>query len=160
MSSSHGPHPQPGQPATKRKKWPLLLGGLVLLIIIIAVASQGGGDSSPTATGTDPNPATQAADTADGTLVMYEVTGPAKATNVTYTKEGFQMEQVANPTLPFRKELTFTDTVTGFSGLSLVAQNGQASGDITCRILVDGKEVANSTSSGAYAVVSCTGANI
>ncbi|GAA4705990.1 hypothetical protein GCM10023215_52580 [Pseudonocardia yuanmonensis] len=61
--------------------------------------------------------------------------------------------------LPWSKDLTFKDDVTAFSGLSLVAQNGGTSGDITCKILVDGKEVASSTSSGAYAVITCNGSN-
>jgi hypothetical protein len=67
---------------------------------------------------------------------------------------------VSGAELPFRKELRWEDEVSQFSGLSLVAQNGGRSGDITCRILVDGVEVASSTSSGQYAVVTCSGANI
>lgn len=166
--------PQPLAPK-KRKKWPFVVGGVVLLLIIIGIAN---GGSTPTTTtpaastsvatsvATAAAPAGVAAPAApvaaepaakSGTTVVYEVTGPSKA-SVTYTKEGFQMEQVTSAKLPFRKELQFSDEVSAFTGLSIVAQNA-GSGDITCRILVDGKEVASSTSSGAYAVVTCTGAN-
>lgn len=148
---------------SKRRKWPWIVGALAAVLLIAAVAGGGSGDS-PTSTPTPAAgaPAAPAAETAAaaGHTVTYQVTGPAKASNVTYTKEGFQMEQVSSAKLPWSKDLTFKDDVSAFSGLSLVAQNGGTSGDITCKILVDGKEVASSTSSGAYAVVTCSGANI
>ncbi|MDN5856199.1 MAG: hypothetical protein L0K86_25825, partial [Actinomycetia bacterium] len=152
------PRPPAHEPK-KRKKWPFIVGGIVALIVIIAAVNGGGDSASTTAAGfgTAGSEAKPAA--AAGHAVTYQVSGPAKAGNVTYTKEGFQMEQVSNAKLPWSKDLTFKDDITAFSGLSLVAMNGGTGGDITCKILVDGKEIASSTSSGAYAVVTCNGSN-
>jgi hypothetical protein len=44
------------------------------------------------------------------------------------------------------------------SGYSLTAQSN-GSGEITCRITVDGEEIARQTSTGQYAVVSCSGSD-
>lgn len=160
-----GPPPQAPAPK-KRKKWPFIVGGIIALIVIIAAANSGGSTSAPS-TSASPASSTSAGGggqeaapaAAEGHTVTYQVSGPAKAGNVTYTKEGFQMEQVSEAKLPWSKDLTFKDDVSAFSGLSLVAQNGGSKGDITCKILVDGKEIASSTSSGAYAVVTCNGSN-
>ena len=139
-----------------------VLSVLALLVCILWVAAFGKAvDNATTGTASTPAgvsaPAQQAA--AGGHTVTYQVSGPTRAGNVTYTEEGFQMEQASQVTLPWSKDLTFKDDVSKFSGLSLVAQKGGGSGDITCRILVDGKEIASSTSSGAYAVVTCNGIN-
>lgn len=163
---SQPPYPPQGQwpppPPKKRKKWPFIVGGLIVLIVILAVAvPKGSAPTSATTSSGGGGASAQPADTSSGTenVVTYEVTGPAKA-SVTYMTEGFQTAQVQDAKLPFRKDIQFTNDVGKFSGLSLVAQNSGAKGDITCRILLDGKEVASNTSSGAYAVVTCTGANI
>ena len=44
------------------------------------------------------------------------------------------------------------------SGYSLTAQSN-GSGEITCRVTVDGEEIARQTSTGQYAVVSCSGSD-
>lgn len=149
----------PPPPAAKRKrKWPWIVLG-VLVVIVLGSALNSGKSTPAPASGTSPVAAPAAPAAATGHTVTYQVTGTGKVTSISYTKEGFQMEQTSNARLPFSKDLTFKDDVTAFSGLSLVAQNGASSGDITCKILVDGKEIASSTSSGQYAVVTCNGTN-
>ena len=45
-----------------------------------------------------------------------------------------------------------------FQPLSLTAQSGSGgNGEISCRITRNGEEITSSTSSGPYAVVSCSG---
>lgn len=164
--SEHYQHHMPPQqpyapppPAAKRKrKWPWIVLG-VLVVIAMGSALNGGKSTPAPTSGTSPAAAPAAPAAVAGHTVTYQVTGTGKATSISYTKEGFQMEQTSNARLPFSKDLTFKDDVTAFSGLSLVAQNGASSGDITCKILVDGKEVASSTSSGQYALVTCNGTN-
>jgi hypothetical protein len=51
-------------------------------------------------------------------------------------------------------------TFTGFKSGDMVylsVQNKGASGSITCRIFVDGKEISNNTSDGGYKIATCTG---
>ena len=160
----------PMPPAPKKRKWPWIVGGIVLLFVIIGVAN-GGGSATPTNATTTPTAAASAAAAPTipaveqpppaaepaGSVVVYEVTGSGTAGNVTYMKEGFSQEQQTSAKLPWRKELQFEEKVGGFAPLSLVAQNGANSGDITCRITVDGEVVGESTSNGQYAVVTCTG---
>jgi Mycobacterium membrane protein len=159
--------PQQPPPLPKRRKWPWIVGGIVLLLIIVSVAN-GRGDSSitttPAASSTAPPPAvSEAADSAQagtgsGSVVVYEVIGKGTAKNITYMKEGFSQEQQTSAKLPWKKELQFKEKIGPISSpLSLIAQNGASSGDITCRISVDGKVVGESTSNGQYAVVTCNG---
>lgn len=88
--------------------------------------------------------------------VVYEVTGGAEANSVTYstyTNGQSGTEQATNQMLPFSKTVEGTK---GWSSYTLTAQNGNTDTDLTCKISVDGKEVATQTSHGAYAVVTCT----
>lgn len=99
-------------------------------------------------------------DTAGGDVITYEVTGSGTAGTVTYVKDtNMGMEQVNGTDLPWRKEVTFDDGgAFSFQPLSLVAQSGSGGNkEITCRILRNGQEVTSSTSSGPYAVVTCSG---
>lgn len=155
---------QPPPPAPKKKRrWPWIVGAIVLLFVIAGIANGGDASPAPTAPSGSAAPAAVAPeepaadDTASGSTVVYEVLGKGTAGNVTYMKEGFSQEQQTSAKLPFRKELQFKEEVGSFAPLSLVAQNGASSGDITCRITVDGKVVGESTSSGQYAVVTCNG---
>ncbi len=170
---THYPPPAPPpQPVKRRRKWPWIVAGIVVLLVVIGSC---GARNQPTAALPAGAPSTAGAPvsgvtvptldqaappaTADpaGSTVVYEVTGKGSAL-VTYAKEGFSQEQVTGAKLPWRKELAFTDEVTQFTPLSVVAQHSSGGGDITCRVLVDGKVVGESTSSGQYAVVTCTGA--
>lgn len=87
--------------------------------------------------------------------VVYSVTGSARTSGlIDYVVAGGQ-QQVNGTALPW----TFAqDVVARRSGASVFvsAQNAGASGSISCEIDMDGKTVASNTSSGAYAVVSCS----
>lgn len=96
---------------------------------------------------------------AGGDVITYEVTGSGTAGSVTYVKDAnMGMEQVNGTSLPWTKDVTFDGGAFSFQPLSLVAQSGSGgNGEITCRILRDGQEITSSTSSGPYAVVTCSG---
>jgi hypothetical protein len=160
---------QPSAPAPapkKRRKWPWIVGGIVVLIIIISVSSKGSGNA-PTATGAGAAaPTTQAqapaqpsaspapdSSSSGASNVVYEVTGTGKANNITYGDVTKGLSQQNGTKLPWKKTVPSSE---GFAAYGLTAQNG-GSGDISCKITVDGKEVASNTSSGQYAVVSCNG---
>jgi Mycobacterium membrane protein len=107
---------------------------------------------------TEPSAANEASPTAEPSIqvITYEVTGVARAGNITYIKDNsFGQEQANNVKLPWSKNITF-DASESFKVLSLVAQSASGgNGSIRCRILRDGIELTSSTSSGPYAVVSC-----
>lgn len=85
--------------------------------------------------------------------VVYEITGSEGVNSITYGKGG-QTSQNTDAELPWSKKAQASD---GVEFYSLSAQNGQSGGDITCKITVDGKVLAENTSNGQYAVVSCNG---
>lgn len=92
-------------------------------------------------------------------VIAYEVTGNGVRTagTITYIKDNnFSQEQVNSVRLPWTKKIEF-DAYRSFDALSIVAQSGSGgNGSITCRILRDGTELTSSTSSGPYAVVTCS----
>ena len=83
--------------------------------------------------------------------VAYIIEGTAAKASVTYVNDLGGMEQIAEVTLPYEKNVT----VNYGTPLSIVAQNLSDSGTITCKIIIDGKEVKSATSEGGYVVVSC-----
>nr|WP_218862200.1 MmpS family transport accessory protein [Actinopolyspora biskrensis] len=85
--------------------------------------------------------------------VVYEVTGSGGANSITFGRGG-QTSQNTNAELPWSKT---AEAAEGMDFYSLSAQNGQGGGDITCKITVDGEVLAENTSNGQYAVVSCNG---
>ncbi|MBC3191474.1 hypothetical protein H7X46_10410 [Pseudonocardia sp. C8] len=89
--------------------------------------------------------------------VTYRITGSGKATSITYAKENFGQEQANGVSLPWSKTVEFPDS--GFTVMTVVAQSasGSADNEITCEILRGGKLVTSSSSSGPYAVVTCSG---
>ncbi|MEV1294979.1 MmpS family transport accessory protein [Pseudonocardia sp. NPDC049635] len=97
-------------------------------------------------------------ESAGGDVITYEVTGSGSAGSVTYIKdENFGQEQANGVALPWSTDVTFDGGAPAFQPLSLVAQSGSGGSDeITCRILRNGEELTSSTSSGPYAVVSCS----
>lgn len=159
MNQPHPPQPQPPyqmpQPypvAKKRRVWPWVLGGIGLFMVIAfagCLALVGGAVNEVDK---------QIQQDSRAVLVTYEITGEGVATanNITYTKDvNLGQEQVNGAPLPFTKEVQFGEGL--FKPLSVVAQAGDGTGTITCRILVDGQEVTKSTSQGQYAVVTCSG---
>lgn len=89
--------------------------------------------------------------------VVYEVDGASKSATVTYSSYSngaSGTEQASGQALPFTKTVTGTK---GWSGYTLTATNGMNDdSDISCKITVDGKTVAQQTSTGQYATVSCS----
>jgi hypothetical protein len=134
-------------PATRR--W-TVIGPLVAigLFVLIWTADSRGGEVAP--------PAVNAPAKVD---VLYEVEGTTSSASVTMqTPTGTSQ---ITPAVPMRRE---SDGRRGleaeFSPGSFVyisAQNKQSSGTITCRITVNGSVIAENTSSGGYAIASCSG---
>ncbi|WP_258174923.1 MmpS family transport accessory protein [Actinopolyspora mortivallis] len=85
--------------------------------------------------------------------VIYEVTGSGTAGSVTYGKGG-QTSQDTDAELPWSQRAEASE---GVEFYSLTAQNGQEGGEITCKITVDGEVLAENTSNGPNALVSCNG---
>jgi hypothetical protein len=164
---------QPAVPAPRRrKKWPWVLGVVVALFVIIGLTNGGGQQTpassaaAPTAaavpTAEQPVPAAPAAPAESGAdQITYEVIGDGVSTanNITYIKDSnFGQQQENAESLPWSKTIEFENGVFDAQPLSLVAQSGAGGdGSITCRILRNGEEVTSSTSSGPYAVVTCSG---
>jgi hypothetical protein len=136
----------------KRRKWPWIVLGVVAFIVLAAVFANNTSTNPvavPDFSASTSAAPTASADTAD---VTYEIIGKSKASNITYNSDGGgSMAQENNVKLPWRKEITIER---GFAIPTLTAQNA-GSGELTCRISVDGQAVKEAKSSGQYAVVSC-----
>jgi len=94
------------------------------------------------------------ADAAALNQVTYSVTGDSGSALITYAEDAnFNIAQENGAGLPWTKDLT----IQAGSGriLSLSAQNS-GGGDISCSISIGGKEVDTATSSGDYAIVTCS----
>ena len=106
-------------------------------------------------------PGADASTTETSRAVTYTVRGSGKAGTISYlTVNGGQagQEQVTGQSLPWKKVVKIKDdSLFSTSVFSLVAQNGAGSGKITCEIQADGKVISKHTSSGQYAVVTCSG---
>jgi hypothetical protein len=84
--------------------------------------------------------------------VTYEVSGDGPARVIYLEELGSVPEQLTSVTLPWKITATVsTPTLVSVSAGRLAG----GAGTITCRTLVDGKEVAKKSSSGAYGNVSC-----
>lgn len=148
----HPPAPpiQPRQPWPRRH--PVLAGALAVLAVlgvirVLTLATSRSGPSRPAAS-------------AAGTVV-YEVTVtitnpdliPVRSVDVTMaTPSG--ITQRAGEGVPFSQSYTFG------SGAAVVlsAQAGSGTGDVTCRITVNGLVISENTATGDYAVAMCKGA--
>lgn len=152
----------------KRKKWPFVLGGVILLIVLIVIiavsSSNGDGDTnSVTNSGQAPAGAAGAAQPAAAEDITYEVTGVSGGgsgtgikSSVTYTSDDkFNQSQENGIQLPWTKNVDLGNGF--FSGASLIAQAGDGVESITCRILDGGEVISENTSSGQFAVVTCSG---
>lgn len=127
-------------------RWWFLLLVLIVLIIVIVASS---GDSDPK-TGSD---------TKAGTEVVYTVeTDAGTINNVTYTTlngKNIGQEQANGTAAPFSKTMQVEDSF--FNNYSVTAQAAEGATSITCRITADGKVVSEQTSTGQFAVVTCSG---
>lgn len=87
---------------------------------------------------------------ANGHTIIFEVTGPASA-DITYGT-GADQSQANGSSLPWTQTVTASEVP---FVMSLVAQS-KGSGAINCKITVDGKVKKENTSTGQYAVVTCS----
>ena len=84
--------------------------------------------------------------------VEYEVTGDGPVEIIYIEKLGGDPKRVRNASLPWRKKLT----IKGSALVSVVAVRGSTSeGTLSCSAKVDGKEVAQKTSTGTFITASC-----
>ena len=121
---------------------------LIVVVAIIAIATSGGGASDGSASGT--------------VEVVYTLESDAQQISATYTTldgGNIGQSQANNTTAPWTQTLQVEDSF--IQSFSLVGQmspvfDGSADGTtITCRITVDGEVVAEQTSTGQYAIVTC-----
>lgn len=94
--------------------------------------------------------------------VVYEVTSDAPtAGNVSYAtfdNGGMGQEQVADTPLPFSNEVDLGDAEFLETNIfSLVAQATDGATTISCKITANGEVLSEQTSTGQFAVVSCSG---
>ncbi|HEY4455088.1 MAG TPA: MmpS family transport accessory protein [Pseudonocardiaceae bacterium] len=172
-----GQLPQPPAPSPKkRRRWPwITLGAVVIVIVIAATAGNSGnkntGNPAPSAAtsaaaspaqGAAAQPTTSAVAAAPPAApaqdtIVYTVTG-GHAGDITYISPGesVQESQLTDRTaLPWSK--TWTLDPSGYEQFSLTieAQNA-GGGTIGCSITVNGKVIAQNSSSGEYSVVTCS----
>lgn len=113
-------------------------------VTAIACSSAGEDTAGPGAQG-EPEKA------AAGKKIVMEVTASkSKKASVTYGLNADQ-SQDNEAKLPWKKELSSAEALTI---VTVVAQNS-GSGEIACKITVDGKVVTENKSKGEYAVVTC-----
>lgn len=159
-SGSQPYHPSGPEPSTRRKRrrWPWTVGILAALFVLMA-ACIGTGSTQPVSIpgGAPAPPSTAPADdlaASNKVAVVYEIIGSGKAGNVTYNSDGSgSISQETDVQLPWRTEITVER---GFALTSVTAQNG-GSGEITCKISVDGIVVKEGRSSGQFSAVACAG---
>jgi hypothetical protein len=126
---------------------------VLLLLVLIGVTNSKGGATRGSVSSTGGYGATSSAQAASG-VVVYEVAGTGQANSISYGGTG-GISQANGEQLPWTMQASATR---GFGVYSLTAQNG-GSGAITCRITVNGQPIAQQTSTGQYAVVSCSGSS-
>jgi hypothetical protein len=88
-------------------------------------------------------------------VIVYEITGDATEVDVTYstfsdTNANTKDEHVA--ALPWTKEVKTKGYV---KEGQVIVTTGEAGGNVTCKITVDGKEVESNTASGPFAMATC-----
>ena len=92
--------------------------------------------------------------------VVYAVTGTGRATDITYAtlQQGNGQNgqaQVSNVPLPWTTTITVSGLLTAFSLSGTLGADG---GSLTCSISEDGRQLATTTASGAFATASCSSA--
>ena len=102
------------------------------------------------------------AETSTGNTVIYDVTSDAGTAGsiiyMTFKNGGAGQEQTTDAPLPFTNEVTLDDGGLFSSSIfSLVAAASAEATTISCKITANGEVIAEQTSTGAYAVVACSG---
>lgn len=104
----------------------------------------------------------ESGEAAAGSTVLYEVESDAATSQsisyATVDDGNFGQEQANGAELPWSNEVEITGGGEfDFNSFSLTAQAAQGATTITCRITVDGEVIAEQTSTGEFAVVTCSG---
>lgn len=98
---------------------------------------------------------------AGGRTVTYSAKGSGRASSITYLtvdSSGGGQDQAQNVKLPWSKKVAIKDpSLFSTTVFSLVVQGGAAGGTVTCAIRADGKVISKHSSTGAYAVATCSG---
>ena len=154
----------------KNKSKGLAIAGTVLSLIamilsIILAITYTAGFAGAVSEGIKTAQAESSAEADRDVTVVYEVTGTSAASSITYmtfTDGNSGTEQANDQALPFTKEFTIKAGGTfDYSSFYVMAMNGaDDAGDISCKITVDGKVLAENTSTGAYASASCSASSM
>jgi hypothetical protein len=120
----------------------------IALTFLAATAIACGAGSSDTAGPGSQDDGTEAK-SGDKTIVL-EVTGAKAGADITYGL-GTDQSQEQGAKVPWKKELTSSESLII---ATVVAQN-KGSGEIKCKITIDGEVVKENKSSGEFAVVTC-----
>lgn len=138
--------PQGGypQPPRKKKVWPWVLGGIALVLLLII-----GGCVA--FVGTVANEIDKEANRE--VTVTYEAGGTGTAT-VTYSGQGMDVGQESDVALPWTKDVALDGLV---KYVSLTVMAGFEGGQVSCKITVDGKVIAEDQASGQLATANCSG---
>lgn len=124
----------------------------VSVLALVAIACSAGESDTAGPGAQDQAGAEQSSENKGEKTIVMEVTGP-KTADITYSL-GSDQSQENGAKLPWKKELTSTES---FLFPTISAQSmGSASGEIECKITIDGELVKENASSGDYAVVTCT----
>ncbi|OBK20703.1 hypothetical protein A5634_12005 [Mycobacterium asiaticum] len=118
--------------------WPWVLGGVILLLVVVVVAV-----AIFVVVGSKRS---------GGVDVTYEVEGTANSADITYTAPGDNSQSEHGVSLPWRKKVTLGTTVVL---AALTVTTLQSGATVSCRVLADGKEVAQSGPT--QMIVSCLG---
>jgi len=91
-------------------------------------------------------------------LVTYKLAGSASGADLTYTDGSGNIQQQTGRAVPVttsgKEGMSFTSHHGAY--VSFMAQNNDASGNLTCSIEADGVPINTGQSSGGYAIVSCS----
>lgn len=144
------------------KRWWFWALVIVVVVIIGSTAGKGGTTTSSTSSDQSTTQAAESTEEAKTTkTVEYRVEGTGKATSISYftvDNGQSQQSQETDAALPWTKTVEISEGGHfNYQSLTLSAQAGASGGTITATILVDGEQVAQNSSSGAYAVVTVTG---
>ena len=94
------------------------------------------------------------------TSLIYQVDGTGSDVDISYSAytDGISTtQQSTGQALPFEQEyVVSTGGAATYNSYTITATNGAAEGDVTCRIILDGKVLTEQTSTGPYSTASCT----
>lgn len=167
------PYPPQEPPKKKRggcMKWGAIVVGVLILIAIIASIAGGGDDdtegtgetatSQPEAPATDETgsaaePASEPEQSPQNSGLRWEAeTSGGTPMDITYVGENFNITQQQDQASPWTATID-VDSRMDVMGANMSAQNN-GGGNVTCRVYWDGELVNENTSSGEFAIATCS----